>query len=113
MHLLDAPGPAAHEVASLVQVLGNLLDAHRAALVACEIELVDSPHDRSLALIHRELFLAPTAVAEVFGLDYAVAKGRLRAVEEALPRVLAHGARGVLGVLLALVLIEHGEDPAR
>jgi hypothetical protein len=46
------------------------------------------------------------------GLDDPIADRRQRAVPEALTRVLLHGAQGVLGVLLGLVLVEQRHDLA-
>src|SRR5690242_11228009 len=91
-------------------MLGDLLYPHGAALVAREVKLVNATDRRSFALIDCYLLLSPATIPKGFGFNYPIAKGRLRAVEEPLPCVLAHGAARVLRVLLALVLIEHGED---
>ena len=61
-------------------------------------------------LMDRELLLALAAIAERLGFDRPEAEGRIGAVEEAPAGVLLHRPGGVLRVLLALVLVEHGED---
>jgi hypothetical protein len=48
--------------------------------------------------------------AALLGCDDAIADGRQRAVPEALPGVLVHGAQDVLGVLLRLVFVEQRHD---
>ncbi|MCU0987772.1 MAG: hypothetical protein MUC89_23075 [Acetobacteraceae bacterium] len=67
----------------------------------------DTADDGSFGVIHRKHLLEAVPLpASVNGL---VSERRAGAVPEPLARVLAHGAVGVLGVLAALVFIEHRE----
>nr|WP_242463254.1 hypothetical protein [Rhodocyclus tenuis] len=113
LHLLDAPRRAAHRVAALRQVLDDFLDAEGPAGVAVQVEVVDVAHDQRFGRIDVEALLLAPAAARNVGLDGAIAERRFRAVVEALPRVLAHRARGVLRVLLALVLVKEAEQAPR
>lgn len=69
-------------------------------------------NDQCFAGFDLEAFLPAASTASNIGDHRLVTKGRFRAVEEALPGVLTHGAGGVLRILLALVFIEEIDDPA-
>ena len=78
-----------------------------AALVSVQVQLVDPPDGGCFGFVYGQALLAAAAIAEPLGGHGLVAERWLRAVEEALPGVLPHGSRRVLGVLGALVLVEH------
>ena len=67
-------------------------------------------HDR-LALFHGQLSFS-ALIAGKLHFYRPIADRRTRAVEEALPRVLAHSPQGMFPVLLTLVLVEHTKDPS-
>lgn len=92
-------------VALGVEMLGHLLDAERAALaVAMGVEIEHHPHHLGFDGIDGQPLLDPVAALfDVFGGE---AQGHTRAVVEALPCVLLHGAQHVLGILAALVFVE-------
>src|SRR4029077_2082816 len=75
-----------------------------------EIEVEDLAYLARLGLVDDQnlLVLVATALLD----DGAVAKWRDRAVPEALPGVFQHGAVGVLGILVRLVLVEGVDDLA-
>ncbi|MDD5387945.1 MAG: hypothetical protein PHD37_01265 [Gallionellaceae bacterium] len=51
LHLLDLPGPTAHQQALPVEVLGDGLHAHGLAVQAVEVEVVNLPDDEGFALV--------------------------------------------------------------
>jgi hypothetical protein len=75
--------------------------------VSIQVQLVDPPDGGSLALVDGQALLSAPAIAEPLRGHGLVAERCRRAVEESLPGVLPHGPAGVLGVLGALVLVEH------
>nr|WP_262407725.1 hypothetical protein [Thauera sedimentorum] len=112
MHLLNRPGAAPVQQTALGQMLDDLLDAERAPLVAVQVEVIHPAHHRGFRLVDLQaLLLAPPAAGDL-GRNGVETERCPRAVEEALPGVLPHRPRGVLGVLLALVLVEEAEEPA-
>ncbi|HUW36287.1 MAG TPA: hypothetical protein VMV91_03055 [Rhodocyclaceae bacterium] len=112
MGFLDFPGLAAHQQPLLGEMLADFLAAHLAAFVAVQIEVIRHAHDPRLRLVDDQLlFLAATAAGNV-GDQRLIAKGRTGAIEEALPRVLLHGAGSMLRGFLALVLVKQIDDPA-
>src|SRR3546814_20853766 len=111
MQVLAAEARFAVADPAVIEVADAALDAERAVSGTLAVEAEDQAHD----LRFRRIDLQPLLhlVAACLRRECAIAQGRARPIPEALPRILLHRPKRVLGVLLALVLIEHGEDLAR
>nr|WP_220635379.1 hypothetical protein [Georgfuchsia toluolica] len=106
MNLLNAPGFAAHQQPLVGQMLGNFLAAHHAPLMAEQIEVIGHAHDACFGFVDFQPLLLAATTAGYISSYCLVAKGRAGTIEESLPGVFLHGAGGVLGILLRLMLIE-------
>ena len=104
------PEPAAPSGdAALVEMAHDGLQAFRWPF-STEIKVEDLAYLARLGLVDDQnlLVLVATALLD----DGAIAKWRDRAVPEALSGVFQHGAVGVLGILVRLVLVEGVDDLA-
>ena len=76
------------------------------------IQIIGQAHNAGLCFIDGELLTRASTATQNIGVDSLIAEGRTRAVEETLQGVLFHGARGVLGGFLTLILVKGTHDAA-
>jgi hypothetical protein len=97
--------PVAGEDATLVEMAGNGFDAHRTGCaVPFKKQPIDQPHRAGVQWVDLQLLLDLRPA--LLGCNDATADRRPCAIPIALTSVLAHGAKGVLGVLLGSLFVE-------